>query len=246
VIDQRQGRYFEMQQRRSPGACFFIPLADLYRRLGRLEEAQRLLVDGLRRHPDSTSGRVVLALVEAQRGQPAEARRIWERVLSSDPEHAFARRELAALSAARQQTTPSRGTAARSQVPAPVSPEPAARPEPGAPSPSPATEEATEAAAEETAEEAGPAATRAAPVPDEVATAPAPGPEISGEEAPAPGREDLPEVFLTGTLADIYLRQGHRHKALQILRRVLSRHPEREDVARRIAELEGQREEDRS
>lgn len=42
----------------------------------------------------------------------------------------------------------------------------------------------------------------------------------------------------TKTLAEIYLAQGYRDKALAVLRQILTRHPDRDDVRAKIAEVE--------
>jgi hypothetical protein len=47
----------------------------------------------------------------------------------------------------------------------------------------------------------------------------------------------VPPLFQTRTLADIYLGQGHRQKAISILRRILEVHPERTDIAEEIEAL---------
>jgi len=54
--------------------------------------------------------------------------------------------------------------------------------------------------------------------------------------------EQVPEVkstFVTMTIADIYLQQGHKDKALEILNRILKETPSREDVLEKIAKIEG-------
>jgi tetratricopeptide (TPR) repeat protein len=57
-------------------------------------------------------------------------------------------------------------------------------------------------------------------------------------ETPAP--EPLDADFNTMTLVDIYLAQGYREKALEALSQMAAREPQREDILRRIAEIEGQ------
>jgi len=96
-------------------------------------------------------------------------------------------------------------------------------------------------------------AVEAAPEPEPVVEA-APEPEIAPQpvaveaattedipvvaEADAPGADAVPSMFVTRTLADIYLAQGHRDKALRILYQVLEAHPDREDIVTRIKDLE--------
>jgi len=65
----------------------------------------------------------------------------------------------------------------------------------------------------------------------------APAGEPAREEA---GDEERGErqSFATRTLAEIYLAQGYRDKALTVLRQILARHPDRTDIAAKIGEIE--------
>jgi hypothetical protein len=51
------------------------------------------------------------------------------------------------------------------------------------------------------------------------------------------GRVDR-ESLATKTLADIYLAQGYRDKALHVLHRILERQPDRDDIRAKIVSLE--------
>ncbi len=213
-------RYFEMQQDRRPRGRFFIPLADLYRAAGRLDAASALLEEGLGRCADSLSARVVLARVRRDQGRAAEARDLAREVLDRDSGH----REAPLLL-----TLPDRAPAAVAAFAAPADTVPAGDVLAGdVPADTiPADGDAGAAAAAESAAAA-----------DDTPRSPpeAPGPETA---APAPAADaGATPRFLTQTLAEIYLAQGHRQKALAILRRLLAEHPEREDVAREIAALE--------
>ncbi|MBK6898064.1 MAG: tetratricopeptide repeat protein [bacterium] len=209
----RMIRYFEMQQDRRPRARFFIPLADLYRATGRLEAAAALLEEGLGRCADSLSARVVLARVRRDQGRLAEARDLARDVLDRDPGHREAPRLLAAAAPA----------------PAPTADLDAAFPDTAAGEAPPFAEtgaaDAAPAPLDESSAALQPPASEPAPEPEPAASAPV------AETGQAPR-------FLTQTLAEIYLAQGHRQKALAILRRLLTEHPERDDVAREIATLE--------
>ncbi|MCP4145757.1 MAG: tetratricopeptide repeat protein [bacterium] len=50
---------------------------------------------------------------------------------------------------------------------------------------------------------------------------------------------EVKSTFVTMTIADIYLQQGHREKALEILNMILEESPRREDVLEKIAKIEG-------
>ena len=212
-------RYFEMQQDRRPRGRFFIPLADLYRAAGRLESAAALLEEGLVRCADSLSARIVLARVRRDQGRAGEARELAREVLDRDPGHREAPQLLALPDHAPAATVPA-GEAA------------------------PAPETAAAAPQDVIFVDAEPGdGTDDAPVftdtaLDEVPWSPPPASATETASA-APAAEAGPAPrFLTQTLAEIYLAQGHRQKALAILRRLLAEHPERDDVAREIAALE--------
>ncbi len=74
----------------APGSRHFAPLADAYRRAGRLEEALRLLEQGTAAHPDYVSALVLLGQSYMERRDPAAAAAAFERVLAQDPENLVA------------------------------------------------------------------------------------------------------------------------------------------------------------
>lgn len=216
LTHDRMIRYFEMQQDRRPRGRFFIPLADLYRVTGRLEAASALLEEGIGRCADSLSARVVLARVRRDQGRAADARDLAREVLDRDPGHREAPLLLALpdrVPAVDEDITTDEIIAADEVITSAVEPD-------------------TLTADVDAAEAAAPADGTPWTPPGEsgpVAAAPAPAPAADTGATPR---------FLTQTLAEIYLAQGHRQKALAILRRLLAEHPEREDVAREIATLE--------
>lgn len=73
-----------------PAAPAFPALAEANRRAGRLEEAERVAREGLRRRPELVAGRVALALVLLDLGRVEEARAELERVLEDVPDHPLA------------------------------------------------------------------------------------------------------------------------------------------------------------
>jgi hypothetical protein len=62
----------------APGGPAFAALAELHRRAGRLDEAERVALAGLAAAPDSAASRAVLALILADAGRQAELRRCLE------------------------------------------------------------------------------------------------------------------------------------------------------------------------
>lgn len=224
---QRQIRYFEMQCERNPRSRHFLALADLHRRAGDLDRAVEILTNGLARCGDSISARFVLGLCLLETGDPVGAGDQFRQVLALDPHH------IRAVEALAECVDP-----ADQGVETPLSePEPAAKVEPE-----------TEPEPETLPEDAAPVPTadpEPPPIVDADSETEAPeAPVIADESAPvaaaADTRQDdaIPSMFVTRTLADIYLSQGHKDKALRILYQVLAAHPEREDIVASIAELE--------
>jgi predicted Zn-dependent protease len=72
------------------GSRAYPALAEANRRAGRLEEAERVAREGLRRQPDLLSGRVALALALLDLGRVEEARAELEQVLAAVPDHPVA------------------------------------------------------------------------------------------------------------------------------------------------------------
>lgn len=86
-------RYFEIWQH-NEASFVFVPLADMLRRGGFLEEAREVCLRGLKHHPDSVSGRLVLASIYWELGQRAEAHRLASEILERMPSHPEARKFL--------------------------------------------------------------------------------------------------------------------------------------------------------
>ena len=78
-----------------PGSRAFVELARLYHVEGRLEEAARLCADGVRRHPDYLSARVLLGRIYFDMGLLEEARETMDFVLERAPDNLVARRVIA-------------------------------------------------------------------------------------------------------------------------------------------------------
>jgi len=56
-----------------PGAAGFPGLAELYRRAGRLTDAERVIQSGLEREPETREARIVLGLIHLDQGRPEAA-----------------------------------------------------------------------------------------------------------------------------------------------------------------------------
>ena len=73
-----------------PGSPAFPALAEANRRAGRVDEAERVAREGLRRRPELVAGRVALALALLDLQRVEEARGELERALEDVPDHPLA------------------------------------------------------------------------------------------------------------------------------------------------------------
>lgn len=77
-----------------PCSRVFAPLADAYRKMGRLDEALQICKDGIKHHPEFHGGRVALAKCWIEKQHWTEARAELERVVHASPENLLAQRLL--------------------------------------------------------------------------------------------------------------------------------------------------------
>jgi tetratricopeptide (TPR) repeat protein len=80
-------RTLSEQLARDPASLVYAELAEALRRRGQLNEALRVALQGLSRHPQHVDGHDVAARVYADQGELARAREQWELVLEVAPEH---------------------------------------------------------------------------------------------------------------------------------------------------------------
>jgi len=227
-----------MQHERNPHSRHFIPLADLTRRTGGNAQAIELLNGGLVRCPDSLSARWLLGLCLLESGERKAASEQLRRVLERDPDHTLAAAALARCGSDEGKTAP---PARDAQPPAAAGDTAALDPqrshtlpdndaEPVRTVPDPAKGTAHEPARTVLADQGQTTVTESASA--------TPGTTATELAAGTPSADAVPAMFVTRTLADIYLAQGHKDKALRILYQVLAAHPGREDIVARITELE--------
>lgn len=91
---------YERKQAENPEGRYFVPLANAYRKLGDYDRAERLLREGLTRHPDYLSAHIVLGRTLADRGSVDEAADEFRHVLGIDPQNLIALRTLGELAVA--------------------------------------------------------------------------------------------------------------------------------------------------
>jgi tetratricopeptide (TPR) repeat protein len=80
-----------------PKSRLFVPLAEEYIKSGMLEEAQSVLEDGLKIHPNFTSAKTTLGKVYFEKGQMQEAKTLFEALIAVNPDNYFAHRRLARI-----------------------------------------------------------------------------------------------------------------------------------------------------
>lgn len=90
-------RRWQEEVARDPASPAFVPLADVYRREGRLEVARRLCIRGLQRQPEHVDAHVLLARVQQEAGEMEAACDELDIALRLDPTHQAARRALGYL-----------------------------------------------------------------------------------------------------------------------------------------------------
>jgi tetratricopeptide (TPR) repeat protein len=84
----------------NPEGRYFVPLANAYRRAGRIDQAEALLRVGLEKHPQYLSAHIVLGRCLADRGERAAAEEEFRYVLSLDQQNLIALRTLGELAVA--------------------------------------------------------------------------------------------------------------------------------------------------
>lgn len=80
---------------KDPNSRLFVPLADEYRKMGKLDEAISVLLKGLDNQPSYMSARVSLGKVYLEKKMLAEAKTEFEKVISAIPDNLFAHKKLA-------------------------------------------------------------------------------------------------------------------------------------------------------
>jgi tetratricopeptide (TPR) repeat protein len=95
--DQHQVRRWQEEIARDPASESFLPLAEVYRREGRLDVARRLCIRGLRHFPENVDAHFLLGRLHRQAGELDQAFDEWDITLRLDPAHRPARRALGYL-----------------------------------------------------------------------------------------------------------------------------------------------------
>lgn len=95
----REAHIRELAKRveREPGSRFFVPLADEYRKAGRLSEAIRTLEAGLAAHSGYVAARIALARAYLEAGRIEESMAAFSNALADDPSNLVAAKALGDL-----------------------------------------------------------------------------------------------------------------------------------------------------
>ena len=245
-IDELRQKFHENPRR------YFAPLANEYRKAGDPEQAIAICRAHLAQQPGHMSGHVVYgqALYDAQRID--EARTVFEKALSLDPDNPVVLRKLGDIARQRGDSGEARHWYGRALDTDPHDTEVAAYiaelTEPvsetsvsgGGVSAEPVEESAAEMPAESNEVFAEPiepiepdAATEAAPRIDEVIPVVAPEDDVAWRNTPA--HEGSP--FVTRTMAELYAKQGYREAALDVYRQLALKNPDDHEIIVRIGEL---------
>lgn len=245
---------------RDPFSRAFLQLAEEYRKAGRYDEAVRVCMEGLTRHPTYHTARIALGRTYLEKGDLESARRALSEVLELAPENHLAakllaevQRRIGDLSGAAQtyrailhhypgdreieallrDLQGPKGDEGSRAPATPPGPRPAAAP--GPPQAARLAPTASEPSFDYHPEDIVVGASKAAPAP-RGATAPAVREGRLFEGQPAAVREER-DALQTNTLAELYLRQGHVERALEVYRAMLRLDPGNEGVRRRLSEL---------
>ncbi|NWF51516.1 MAG: hypothetical protein HXY47_00330 [Nitrospirae bacterium] len=82
---------------RDPNSKLFVPLAEEYKKAGKIEEAMEVLLKGLERHPHYMSARVSLGKIYLEKGMLNEASEEFKKVVSVIPDNLYAHKKLAEI-----------------------------------------------------------------------------------------------------------------------------------------------------
>ncbi len=83
---------FEDTLSKDPASFCFAPLAELYRRVGMLDDAIAVAENGTAQHPEYVGGYLVLGRAYSDKGMTSQAREVLERVVRFTPENLLAQK----------------------------------------------------------------------------------------------------------------------------------------------------------
>ncbi len=212
MTNQELDDLFE-KYRRSPNGYVFVPLADAVRKMGRAGEALEICEKGLAHHTGYASGHVVKGKCLYDLGRDGEAIETFDAVLHMDEHNLVALKYLGMIEARGGRFDSARGFFNHI-----LRLDPENREIKHVLHEVNEREEFAGAAAQGSDEESGATGGRA-------------------EGTAADSDPETSEELATMTLADIFLSQGYKEKALRIYEEILSRQPGNRVVKQRVATL---------
>jgi hypothetical protein len=102
-IEKLEARWAE-----NPDGRYFAPLADAYRKAGRVEDAIMVVGQGLTKHPDYLSAHIVLGRCHLEKKDDVAALLAFEKVLGLDAENIIALKSLAEIAERQSRTEDAR------------------------------------------------------------------------------------------------------------------------------------------
>lgn len=81
---------YQLILQKDPNSQVFAPLAEAYREMGLLKEAEQVAQLGVKRHPTFASGFVVYARIMKDKGRPEESLKLVQKAISLAPENILA------------------------------------------------------------------------------------------------------------------------------------------------------------
>jgi len=81
---------YQMILQKDPNSQVFAPLAEAYREMGMMKEAEQIARIGVKRHPQFASGYVVYARIMKDAGRPEESLKLVQKAIELSPENLMA------------------------------------------------------------------------------------------------------------------------------------------------------------
>lgn len=195
----------------NPDSLVFAPLADAYRKEGKLEEALTTCKKGLEKHPSYTSARVVLGRIFQDQEKADEAQVEFKKVLDQDPDNLMAHSLLGSLFL---QKNDFQGAIEEYQKVLTLNPD----------------DEETQTLLKQAIERA--------------AGEQKPSKPIKKEAPPADKKTPAKESTATLTIAELYLKQGHFDKAIEVYQELLADDPQNLMLRQKLSEVVNRRQKD--
>lgn len=195
---------------KDPRSPVFVPLTEIYRKMGLLDDAYQVASSGVRHLPEFAPGHVVLGRVQSQCGDLSAAMGSFARALDLDADNLPA---LKGLAKAKHQSGDAAAARQLLEKAATLAPDDEAL-----------RQFLKRIAPEEKASEP-------------IAPAPSSQPSVRSSRR---GHRTSADPFTTVTIAEIYIRQGFLRRALKIYRDLLASDPSDENIRQRLIALKQQ------